>query len=101
MNTIACPSPSPRALPHDSILGVGFGEVTVTRQDWRGEVVIWQGDSVDLRVSDIDLLAQTYEGGRSRAVWAIEFYGPLSGATYRRRVGDGEWILKKRNRGFA
>ena len=87
-----CPPPPKDALSLDTILGVGFGVVTVEKDG----VPVWMGDSERKRLRSIERLAR--HAPRKR--WTVAFEGPLSGAVYERR-GPNDWALVKRLEGFA
>ena len=84
-----CGAP-PTTLPHDAVLGVGFGMVNVTRDD----EFIWSGDG--------EQTAYRYTRRAKKEPdhdWQIEFIGPLHEETY--QYQDGKWIMIATGRGFA
>ena len=86
-----CPPPPKNLLSLETRLCVGFGYVTV-RCD---EKVVWRGDNDRKKLRSVERQARR-ESGR----WTVEFYAPLSGATYERR-GRDTWELISTNEGFA
>lgn len=91
-----CPAPRPKSLPLSTKCCVGFGWTTVTcngKEVWSEPPHLEWDDAPTLR--KFENMARK----RSRARWEIEFYAPLSGATYRRV--KGEWIMVAKNQGFA
>lgn len=80
------------SLPLSTVLGVGFGIVTV---ECDGEV-FWTGDSWTKRLRSVEVQARREPDRR----WTVEFYGPMVGTTYERR-GRDTWVLIATNEGFA
>ena len=87
-----CPPPPAKSLPMNARLAVGFGDVTVRRDD----AIVWEGDDEDVRLHRFEMLAQL----DPESVWTVRFYAPLIDTTYR-RVGLNEWVLVQRGQGFA
>lgn len=83
--------PQPVELPLDSILGVGFGAVTVTRDG----KVFWTGDDPLKELSSIEEVASK----DSESDWRVIYYGPLSESEFQRQ--NGKWILIRKGMGFA
>jgi hypothetical protein len=85
----------------DSLLGVGFGDVTVTKD---GEHV-W---SENLAEKDADGNEQLWQGSDAEAAaikepdhdWRVHFMAPLYEAEYQRQ-GRGHWPLISKGPGFA
>ena len=88
---LSCP-PKPQSLPIDTILGVGFGEVVVTKD----KEVIWCGDSEKVRLSRFEKRACK----KPRYDWRVKFIAPLYEATYQRHR-KGKWVLIEKGIGFA
>jgi hypothetical protein len=85
-----CP-PKSRILPLERSLSVGFGMVTVTRDDAH----VWSGSSwTNKRVAHFELKARETPGD-----WRIRIDGMLSEELYQRQP-DG-WVLVWRGFGFA
>lgn len=87
-----CPPPVPKGLRMSTVLAVGFGFVTVTRD---GEN-IWRGDDEHVWLRRFERRAAEDPGHD----WRVEFYGPLSGSIYQRQ-GPKHWVLIEKNPGFA
>lgn len=87
-----CPPPPKDSLSLDTILGVGFGVVTVRKDD----TVVWWGDSERKRLRSIERLAR--HAPRKR--WTVTFEAALSGAVFERQ-GPDTWVLVKTLEGFA
>ena len=84
-----CGAP-PVEMEPDSYLGVGFGQVSVDRDD----EVVWCGDGEkDASEFTARALAEPDHD------WRITFEGPLHGETY--QMQDGKWIMIESNMGFA
>lgn len=81
-----------RLLPLDYQPLVGFGQITVTRDD----KPVWFncGQDHEMRVADFEGMAQQYPGD-----WRIQIDGPLSDELYQRQP-EG-WVLVARGQGFA
>lgn len=86
-----CPPEPAEQLPLTAHLAVGFGEVTVTKDD----ETVWSGDDWDVLLGHFERRALKEPG-----LWRVQFYGPLIGTTYERK-GKGDWRLIERNEGFA
>jgi hypothetical protein len=87
-----CPPPPYKTLTvTKTCLAVGFGIVTVTKDGER----VWEGDDETVMLYHFEKLARKDPGE-----WKVEFYGPLSGQTYK-RVGLNNWELESKNGGFA
>ena len=82
-------------LPPDAILGVGFGQASLTR-DGR---TIWYEGSEDFEslISCAD--AEKLAAADPEHDWRIFYLGPLSDKEYQRQ--DGKWILVRTGMGFA
>lgn len=85
--------PQPIELPLDSMLAVGFGAVSVTKNG-KGAKAYDAGEG-EKTVQDIeDIASQDPDHD-----WRIAFFGPLSETEYQRQ--GGKWILIKKGQGFA
>lgn len=84
--------PLAHTLPMDAWLAVGFGSVSVTRDD----DTIWSGDDPEKTVEEFEVFA----AGDPDHDWRITFNAPLYGASYQRH-GFKSWVLVERNEGFA
>lgn len=88
-------------IPMDSIIAVGFGAATVTRNG----KVIYDGESKREKAKDWDDVwtAQTAEDEAAKdpdADWRIHLVAPLSERNYQRQ-GEKHWVLYKKGIGFA
>lgn len=84
----------------DAHLGVGFGDVTVTRDD---EHVWSEMEEVGGTDHFTDKTAAYAEGLAATDPdhdWRIRFYAPLSERLYQRH-GPDEWVLVETGMGFA
>jgi hypothetical protein len=89
-NCLTC-GPQPIQLSLGAVLAVGFGAVTVTKDD----ETVWSGD--DDRVT-----LRRFERQASKDPdhdWRVTFMGPLSEPEYQRQ--DGKWLLVRKGEGFA
>lgn len=75
----------------DRICAVGFGQVTVTRDD----LTVWQGDDETRTLAEFEALAQETPGD-----WRIRFLAPSAEVLYQRQ-GYTKWVLTFRGMGFA
>lgn len=93
---LTCGSGSHDIMDMNDLLGVGFGDVTVTKD---GELIyseigremneLWNGEDAEneaLKDPDHD--------------WRVHFYAPLYEAHYQRQ-GDKHWVLVEKGEGFA
>ncbi len=83
--------PQPVVLSMDAILAVGFGGVTVRKDD----KIIWSGDDEEKKLEEIENLATN----DPEHDWRIEFYAPLSSTVYQRQ-GRWQWMLIEKGKGF-
>lgn len=82
------------------IVAVGFGSADVSAS---GKHIISEQEWIDgdLGDAEVDLqLVERIAQKRPELDWRISMYGPLSGQEYQRQ-GDGEWVLVRRDEGFA
>lgn len=77
--------------PLSTMLAVGFGEVTVSRN---GKPV-WAGDDVTVRLRRFEMRARKNPGD-----WRVYFDAPLSSKTYQRHTKN-KWVLVAQGHGFA
>lgn len=95
MSIFVCPPPPSKGLdPATTVLGVGFGSVTVRRN----RTIVWTDDSDETTLEGFEIAAQIDKGNGK---WSVQFEGPLSGSTYVRDNQTGEWLLTKTTQGFA
>lgn len=90
-----CPT-RPNMLPLDTLLGVGFGQCFVSKDD---ETVYFE----DPNDEDGPPELATFEAMATFAPdhdWRVTFDAPLWSGTWQRQ-GDGEWLLIERGEGFA
>lgn len=92
-----CPD-KPVVAPMDSLLAVGFGSCTVTKN---GDVVYdeqrWDVEKEDYpTLGRYELLAQS----EPDADWRMEKYAPLYEVEYQRQ-GKENWVLIRKGLGFA
>lgn len=91
-----CPPILP-SLPLDRVIAVGFGSSGVRRN---GECIWEEMDAEESgeywQVSD----AEAHAMKDPDADWRIFFHGPLHGEEYQRQ-GVGQWVLVKKDEGFA
>ena len=88
-----CP-PKKVVLSMSSIVAVGFGDAHV---EVDGKIVFREDESKDFKtVRKFELMARK----KPRGDWRIVLNGPLSGHTYQRQ-GKNNWVLVKKNMGFA
>lgn len=80
--TYVCPLGPLRELPLRTPLAVGE--------------TVWSGDDERVWLRRFERRA----AADPDHVWVVDFYGPLSGSTYRRVDGVG-WVLVATNKGFA
>ncbi len=81
-----------RVIDGESVLAVGFGGVTVTKDNH----VLWSGDDCEETLEKYELIAQKDPDHDYRG----QYCGPLSGSTYQRH-GKNQWVLIAEDRGFA
>jgi hypothetical protein len=86
-----CP-PRTQEMPLDAPLAIGFGQVSVTKND----LTIWAGDDDEIRLVRFEQQAK----GAPDNDWRVHIDGPLYSATYQRH-GEGSWVLVERGEGFA
>jgi hypothetical protein len=79
-------------LPLSTVLAVGFGMVTVTRDD----DVVWAGDDEHVWLRRFERRAQADPDHD----WRVRFDAPLWDGVYQRHA-EGEWVLVEKGRGFA
>ena len=86
-----CP-PRPETMPLTCPLAIGFGTVTVSKDD----EVLWSGDDehVWLRRFENKALKDPDHD------WRVKILGPIYECTYQRH-DKGEWALIERGEGFA
>jgi hypothetical protein len=78
-------------LPRNAVLAVGFGTVTVSRDD----ETVWSGDDPSVTMFRFERQAKADPDHD----WRVSFYAPLYDAEYQRQ--DGEWVLVAKGQGFA
>lgn len=94
----ACCGYQYKHLPLDSLIAVGFGDATVTKNN---ETVY---DEMTAEFEGNDLW--TAQDAENEALkdpdndWRIHLVAPLSERHYQRQ-GDGLWVLYKKGKGFA
>ena len=90
---LSCP-PKKVILPMGAIVAVGFGDAHV---EVDGKIIFREDDSDNFKtVRKFELMARK----KPRGDWRIVLDGPLSGHTYQRQ-GKNNWVLVKKNMGFA
>lgn len=89
---IMCPPPAPVTLRMSAVLAVGFGVVTVMRDD----DVVWAGDDEHRWIRRYERMAAADPDHE----WTVNFLAPLSERTYR-RTGPRMWELVETGMGFA
>jgi hypothetical protein len=85
-------SPRYNLMPLSESLSIGFGEVTVTKDD----EVIWSGDDSKVLLRKFEHLAKKDPDHDYR----VNICGPMYECEYQRH-GDVEWALISRGEGFA
>ena len=83
--------PWPSDLPKDAVLAVGFGMVSVTRDD----ELVWGGDDETVTLARFERRAAR----DSNNDWRVNFLGPLNEREYQRQ--RGHWRLVRTGLGFA
>ena len=87
----------PKLFPPKSIIAVGFGSATLTKDD----ELVWdeqQGDAVNKYMTGAE--AEEIAAKDPDHDWQIQLFAPLSERTYQRH-GLGEWVLVRQGVGFA
>jgi len=91
-------------MPMDALLGVGFGDVTVTRDNeyvWSETNAVHKAE----RLKRDPMLWQGKDAEEAAAKdpnhdWRVHFVAPLYEALYQRQ-GKEHWVLVERGEGFA
>jgi hypothetical protein len=92
--------PQPVTLPLESMLAVGFGDCTVTRdQDHVYSEAEFEHEHPDVEPPSLDVFEQQAASDPDHD-WRVLYYGPLSESEYQRQ-GPGEWVLIRKGMGFA
>ena len=81
----------PIELPLTKMLCVGFGDVTVSRD----EEIIWQGDDDSVTLERFEEMAKLDPDHN----WHVTFNAPLWEGIWQRQ--DGKWLLVWKGMGFA
>lgn len=84
-------------LPEDSIIGVGFGDASLTKD---GKVIFQEDSNMDFDEIMTCKQAEELASKDSDHDWRIHLVAPLSERHYQRQ-GDKHWVLYEKGLGFA